>query len=113
MMEVVEHDRCACRLGNIDERLPEELAKLDTFSLAYLDANHRYAPTLHYFELLLEKAGEKSILIFDDIHWSAEMEKAWIAIIQHPAVSLSLDLYEAGILFLDPRLQKEHYVVAY
>lgn len=100
-------------VGNIDERLPQELAKLDTFSLAYLDANHRYTPTLQYFELLLEKANEHSILVFDDIHWSAGMEKAWQEIVQHPSVSLSLDLYEAGIVFLNPRLQKEHYVVEF
>jgi len=44
--------------------------------LIYVDGNHRYAPTVEYFHQFLPFLGNDDILIFDDIHWSQEMEKA-------------------------------------
>jgi hypothetical protein len=55
-------------------------------------------PTLRYFAQLLPHCSNDSILIFDDIHWSAEMEKAWKEIQQHPAVRCSIDLFFIGIV---------------
>jgi len=39
------------------------------------------------------------------------MNEAWEALKKHPQVSLSVDLFEAGILFLSPSLLKEHYIL--
>lgn len=97
--------------GNIDDTLAPTLEKLDMVDLAYLDANHRYEPTIRYFEQILPKLHEQSILVIDDIHWSKEMNQAWQVLIQHPRVSLSLDLFEGGLLFFNPELKKEHYIL--
>ena len=43
---------------------------------------------------------ENAVLIFDDIHWSAEMEKAWEAICNHPAARCTIDLFFVGLVFL-------------
>lgn len=100
--------------GPIDDTLPRLLAqqalKIDG---AYLDANHTYEASIRYFEMLLPHLHEKSFLVFDDIYWSAGMKKAWKEVQQHPRVSLSLDLYHAGILFFQPGLQPAHYVLEY
>jgi hypothetical protein len=42
---------------------------------------------------------DHSILVFDDIHWSEEMEQAWNEISGHKAVTLSIDLFFIGIVF--------------
>lgn len=97
--------------GNIDDKLPLTLAKIQQLDLAYLDANHRYEPTLRYFESILPKLHHQSIVVIDDIHWSREMNKAWKELIKHPQVSLSVDLFEGGLLFFNPELKKEHYVL--
>ena len=99
--------------GNIDVVLPALLAQNKSIDLAYLDANHRYAPTLTYYELILPHLHDKSILVLDDIHWSAEMNQAWNELCDRPEVSLSIDLFEGGILFFDQELPKEQYVLAY
>jgi len=52
-----------------------------------------------YFEAILEAVHENSILVFDDIHWSAEMEQAWAQISAHPRVTLSIDLFFIGVVF--------------
>ncbi|ANI89468.1 SAM-dependent methyltransferase [Arachidicoccus ginsenosidimutans] len=89
--------------GNFDETLPEFIqqfqAKNKTIDFAFIDGNHRYEPTVRYFHSLLEIINENSILIFDDIHWSEEMENAWKEIIAHEAITLSIDLFFIGIVF--------------
>lgn len=75
----------------------------------FIDGNHRYAPTLQYFHQLLPHMPDESILVFDDIYWSAEMKKAWQEIIQHEEVSVSIDLFFLGICFIRRKQEKEHF----
>ncbi|KYG82882.1 hypothetical protein AWN68_13960 [Roseivirga echinicomitans] len=99
--------------GNIDNTLPQWIENAPHINLAYIDANHRYEPTLRYFELLLPKITTSGMIILDDIHWSKEMNDAWKVLKKHPKVSLSIDLFEAGILFLQPDLMKENYILEF
>jgi len=72
--------------GNFDETLSPVLQKMPSIDFAFIDGNHRKAPTLLYFQQLLNHILPSSILIFDDIHWSKEMEDAWKIIQQHKQV---------------------------
>ncbi len=77
------------------------MAKLDRVDFAYIDGNHRKEPTLNYFNWLLEKSHEQTILIFDDIHWSNEMDKAWQLIKSNDKVSVTIDLFHLGLFSLE------------
>jgi predicted O-methyltransferase YrrM len=100
-------------LGNFDETLPDLLKKVNTVDLVYLDGNHRKEPTIRYFEELLPKLNNNSVLIFDDIHWSQEMEEAWQYIKSHDSVKLSLDLFQIGIIFFRKELSKEDFILRF
>lgn len=89
-------------VGNFDKVLPDLLTRLQSVDLAFIDGNHRKEPTLNYFKQLLGRSTASTILIFDDIHWSADMEAAWAAIKQHPSVTLTLDLFFIGLVFINP-----------
>lgn len=97
--------------GNIDESLPKNLQSIDRVDFALIDANHRYDPTVNYFNLLVQKVNDHSIVVLDDIHYSSEMEKAWVAIQKHPKVSLTVDAFRCGIVFFNPSLGKQHVVL--
>jgi predicted O-methyltransferase YrrM len=100
--------------GDFAKTLPVLLQSLDRVDFAFIDGNHRKEPTLQYFEQFLQKIHSGSILVFDDIHWSAEMEAAWETISNHPAVTLSIDLFFIGILFFDPALKvKQHFTIRF
>lgn len=87
------------REGNFDEELPRWLAQNKKVDFAFIDGNHAYKPTMAYFEALLDVVEDHSILVFDDIHWSKEMEAAWAQISAHPRVTLSIDLFFIGVVF--------------
>lgn len=99
--------------GNIDETLEVEIEKLKSIDLAYIDANHRYEPSLRYYELVRTKCHEKSLIVLDDIHWSKEMNQAWNEIKNRPEVIVSIDLFEGGLLFFDPKLTPGDYVLRF
>ena len=96
--------------GNIDSTLPDFVQNPAKISFVLMDANHRYAPTMKYFSLLTRRLDEKSVVVVDDIHWSAEMEKAWEELCSHPLVYGSVDLFRCGILFFDPALNRQHFI---
>ena len=100
--------------GDFARTLPPLLAALPQVDFAFVDGNHRKVPTLQYFEMLLQKATPESIFVFDDIHWSEEMEAAWHQIKQHDLVTLSIDLFFIGIVFFrNDFKEKMHYSIRF
>lgn len=98
--------------GNFDNTLPLLLRDCSSVDFAFIDGNHRLVPTIRYFEQLLGKLHNESILVFDDIHWSREMEDAWETIRQHPAVRCTIDLFFIGIVvFRQEFREKQHFTI--
>jgi len=85
--------------GNFDQTLGQALQQMPRPDLVFFDGNHRYEPTMRYFQQCLPYASEDAVFIFDDIHWSREMEQAWAVIRQHPQVRCSIDLFFLGFVF--------------
>ena len=97
-------------IGNINETLPQFIHQsMDKIDLVFMDANHKLEPTFNYFNQLLKICHHQTIIIVDDIYWSAEMTNAWEKLKSHPQVTTSVDLYALGLLFFRPELEKAHY----
>lgn len=93
--------------GDFDQVLPELKSAGKTGDLIFVDGNHRYAPTVRYFDWLLQSVHAETIIIFDDIHWSAEMEKAWDEIRKNPRVTCSIDVFFMGMIFFRPEFREK------
>ncbi|RYZ17066.1 MAG: class I SAM-dependent methyltransferase, partial [Chitinophagaceae bacterium] len=106
--------RAQLHQGNFDTVLPALLSRMKQVDLAFVDGNHRYEPTIRYFTQLLEHCGNDSILVFDDIHWSAEMERAWAEIKAHPRVRCTVDLFFLGFVFFRDEFKvPRHFSIRY
>jgi predicted O-methyltransferase YrrM len=81
------------------------------FQLIYFDGNHSKKATLDYFELLLPTVTNETVWIFDDIHWSAEMEEAWKMIKKNPKVTVTIDTFQWGLVFFRYEQEKEHFII--
>jgi len=100
--------------GNFDTLLPSVLSGLSTVDMTYIDGNHRYEPTIQYFQQFLGKTNEYSILIFDDIHWSREMEEAWKEIKNHSSVRCTIDIFSLGFVFFRKEFkEKQHFQIRF
>lgn len=100
-----------CIEGNINNTLSTFLPTLKSIDFAFFDANHRYIPTMDYFKTCLGKATEEAVFVFDDIHWSEEMEKAWDEIKEHPQVTLTIDMFYVGLVFFRKNQPKQHFTL--
>ena len=92
-----------------------EFLKINTgncdWNLIYFDGNHQKQATLEYFELLLPTITNETVWIFDDIHWSPEMEEAWKMIKKHPKVTVTIDTFQWGLVFFRREQPKEHFII--
>ena len=89
----------------LNDLLPSDL----DFKLIYFDGNHSKKATLDYFEALLPTITNDTLWIFDDIHWSPEMEEAWEIIQNHPKVTVTIDTFQWGLVFFRKEQPKQHF----
>jgi len=100
-------------VGNIDENLEPLLNNIKKLDFVFFDANHTQQATINYFNACISKIHEKTIFVFDDIHWSKGMGNAWKQIKDNSKVTLSIDLFYMGIVFFDTNLSKENFVIKF
>ena len=92
----------------------ETFLKLKTsnhYQLIYFDGNHSKDATLKYVELLTPTITNETVWIFDDVHWSADMDDAWNTIKQNPSVTVTIDTFQWGFVFFRREQKKEHFTV--
>lgn len=94
-----------CIEGDIDDTFDDAR----TIDMAYLDANHTYDATVRYWSRLAKQAHDRSVFIFDDIHYSRGMYRAWQDVCADTRVTSTMDLGKMGLAFFDPHYLKKHY----
>ncbi len=100
-------------VGNFDKILPDVISMLPQLDFVFIDGNHRKDATLNYFKWCLPKLSENSIMIFDDIYWSKGMKEAWNEIKAHPEVTVTIDLFWIGLVFVRKGQAKEDFRIRY
>ena len=94
-----------------EDYLKNQQQTTNSQQLIYFDGNHSKKATIEYFKLLLPTITNDTVWIFDDIHWSKDMEDAWEIIKKHPKVKVTIDTFQWGFVFFRTEQEKEHFVV--
>lgn len=94
--------------GLFQDKLPSILAST-TPDLVYIDGHHTKEATLAYFHMTLPKVHENTLIIVDDIYWSAGMKEAWVEICAHEEVTVSIDLFHFGLIYFKKTQPKQHF----
>lgn len=101
----------SCITGEFNEYL-NTLDPSSKFDLIYFDGNHQKEATLNYFNTLIKHSHNNSVFIFDDIHWSKDMEDAWEKIKKDPRVKITIDTFYWGIIFFrNENKHQEHFKI--
>lgn len=99
--------------GNFDDQLPKVLKRTNQLNFVFFDGNHRKEATLNYFNQCIPFINNDSLFVFDDIHWSDEMEEAWEEIKKHPSVKVTIDLFFIGLVFFRKEQPKQNFTIRY
>lgn len=106
-----EFKNIECITGNFNDTLPLLLEKIKSFDYAYIDGNHTLDATLRYYNLLKKHKLKNSLIIFDDIYWSTEMEQAWDRIKSDPEVTIGLDFFQFGMVWFNKDFTKQDFLL--
>jgi predicted O-methyltransferase YrrM len=93
--------------------LPGWLPEAPGKTLVFIDGNHSRSATLKYAEFFLSKLQVGSLIVLDDINWSEGMRQAWREIRENINITLTVDLYRMGIVFLKRDFFKENYTIRF
>ncbi len=92
----------------------EEIENADSIGLLYIKQIKNAEDLTIYFNTAIKKANTESILIFEGIYKSKEMEASWEKIKMHKEVKLTIDLYKLGIVFFrQEQLEKENFTIRF
>lgn len=92
----------------------KEIDGAETIGLVYIKQNKNIVCAQAYFDHLINKVNSHSILIFEGIHLSKEMEASWEKMKSDINVKLSIDLFHLGILFFrQEQLEKENFTICF
>lgn len=96
-------------VGSFDEILPRILAEIPRVDLVYIDGNHSYEATLRYTEMIKPYLHNNTVIVFDDIYWSAGMTDAWEEIKADKLVRVTVDLCFIGLVFFRNEQARQHF----
>ena len=78
-------------LGNVLDDLTNRI------DLVYIDGPKEQAETLHLFRMIIPKLNNESIVIFDDINWSEDMQRLWQTVCQWEGLAYAIDVGRFGV----------------
>ncbi len=87
--------------GLYENTFPGIIQSNNKFDLVFIDGNHQYEPTLAYFNQLKNNFSNHTIILFDDINWSEDMQKAWHKIKDDSYVHCTIDMYKLGLVLVN------------
>ncbi|MFC2112270.1 O-methyltransferase [Bacteroidota bacterium] len=93
--------------------LPRILNQFSGEMLVFIDGDHRGEKMMEYCDMIINSGNNKKVIILDDIHWSTDMYQAWKKLIKKDKVSLSLELFNIGIIFLSYPVQQNNFIIRY
>ncbi|MBW6460127.1 MAG: class I SAM-dependent methyltransferase [Bacteroidales bacterium] len=99
--------------GPFSETLVPALHRLGKVDLVYIDGHHRGNAMLDYFDQCLPFTTNETVIVFDDIRFSLDMEKAWKTVCQRQEVRASFDFFNAGWVLFRKELSRQHFRLRY
>lgn len=79
----------------------------------FLDADHRSVAVAYCIDLILKHTPATKCIVIHDIYWSKDMMSIWQSLVEDPRFPLSVDLFQAGLLFPNQKMEKQHFTIRF
>jgi predicted O-methyltransferase YrrM len=96
-------------VGKFQDTLPGVLEAQRPIDYVFIDGHHDEQATKAYFEQILPFLADAALLVFDDIHWSEGMSRAWNLIGHDRRVGIAVDFGPIGVCIVDRTITRHKY----
>lgn len=79
----------------------------------FLDADHRSSATAFCIDLILRHTPNAKCIVIHDIYWSKDMKMIWKSLTEDPRFNLTIDIFHAGLLFPNLKMEKQHFTLRF
>ena len=91
----------------------ESLIVKEQPELCFIDADHRSSAIKQCVGLLIKHCPQVKCIVIHDIYWSKDMLKGWNELIRMKHFSLTVDLFQAGLIFPNMDMPKQHFTLCF
>ncbi len=98
--------------GNIHQSFTPNLVKHQP-DFIFLDADHRGSITWKLVDQILKQEPKPKCIVVHDIYWSKDMSNTWFQLTRDPRIRLTLDIFQAGIIFPHRESPKQHFILRF
>ena len=81
--------------------------------LIFLDADHRKSALDFCLDKINGHLPNCKCIVIHDIYWSPEMTEAWNEIVSNKNFALTIDIFQAGIIFPNQQMEKQHFTLRF
>lgn len=105
-------DRVNIVTGNVKDTFSNAIREVQP-ELVFLDADHRSKTIDFYLQAIKNTKADVKCIVIHDIYWSPDMKKAWLSVISDPVYNLTIDTFQAGLIFPDHPIEKQHFTIKF
>ena len=96
------------KVGRFNDVLPTCLLPETELGFVFIDGHHDEIATQQYYQMIKPYLSPAAVLVFDDIHWSPGMQRAWSAIAADRDFGVTVDVIANGIAVLGPKEKSDY-----
>ena len=109
--KVLQH-KIQIKTGTIQNEF-EALVVKEQPELCFLDADHQSEAVKYCVDTLMKLCPDIKCIIIHDIYWSEDMLLGWNEIKDNDQFALTVDLFQAGLIFPSLDMPKQHFTLRF
>jgi predicted O-methyltransferase YrrM len=95
--------------GDYGANIAKLKSENSSFDLVFINQAGNAAATAATVGLTRAFYSERTVLVIDGIYSNKDMQTFWQTLVEHPETCVTVDLYALGLVFFNPKLNKQHY----
>ena len=100
------------KIGTIQDEF-EPLIVKEQPEVCFLDADHRSEAVIQCVDLLMKHCPSIKCIVIHDIYWSSDLLAGWKQLIKRKDFSMTVDLFQAGLIFPNLHTPKQHFTLRF
>ncbi|WP_179213324.1 O-methyltransferase [Ekhidna lutea] len=98
--------------GTIQDTI-EPLLIREQPEFCFIDADHRSSAVLSCVDAIMKHTPKIKCIVVHDIYWSPDMSSVWDKITSDTRFALTIDIFQAGIIFPNMQMPKQHFTLRF